>query len=101
MQRLLRRACRATNLAREQGVPLKPGLIALIERCYDGIVAEGMAFHKGQPVLVKTGRPPPATTCCFASPNFHTCQAALLESPQNTMQFASPGKNVVLNLAIF
>ena len=35
MQRLLRRACHATNLAREQGVPLKPGLIALIERCYD------------------------------------------------------------------
>src|SRR5487761_2187610 len=31
MQRLLRRACHAANLAREQGVPLKPGLIALIE----------------------------------------------------------------------
>ena len=29
MQRLLRRACHATNLAREQGVPLTPGLIAL------------------------------------------------------------------------
>jgi transposase len=56
MQRLLRRACHATNLARQQGVSLKPGLIALIERCYDGIVAEGMAFHEGQPVLVKTGR---------------------------------------------
>jgi transposase len=56
MQRLLRRACHATNLAREQGVPLKPGLIALIERCYDTVLAEGMAFHEGQPVLIKTGR---------------------------------------------
>jgi transposase len=61
MQRLLRRACHATNLAREQGVPLKPGLLALIERCYDEILAEGMAFHEGQPTLAKThrrGRPP-------------------------------------------
>jgi len=33
MQRLLRRACHATNLARHRGVPLKPSLIAGIERC--------------------------------------------------------------------
>ncbi len=61
MQRLLRRACHATNLAREQGVPLKPGLIALIERRYDAIAAEGLAFHEAQPALTKTkprGRPP-------------------------------------------
>src|SRR6202051_3867143 len=56
MQRLLRRACHATSLAREQGVPLKPGLIALIDRCYDGILANGLAFHEGQPALAKTGR---------------------------------------------
>jgi transposase len=56
MQRLLRRACRATNLAREQGVPLKPGLIALIDRCYDMIVAEGLLFHRAQPELTKAGR---------------------------------------------
>jgi transposase len=61
MQRLLRRACHATNLAREQGVPLKPGLITLIERCYDAVVAEGLAFHEAQPALAKArrrGRPP-------------------------------------------
>jgi transposase len=61
MQRLLRRACHATNLAREQGVPLKPGLLALIDRCYDGILANGLAYHEGQPPLAKTrqrGRPP-------------------------------------------
>jgi transposase len=61
MQRLLRRACHATKLAREQVVPLKPGLIALIERRYDAIVAEGLAFHQAQPALAKArrrGRPP-------------------------------------------
>jgi transposase len=52
MQRLLRRACHATNLAHEQGVRLKPGLIALIERCYDTILAEGLAFHQAQPALI-------------------------------------------------
>jgi transposase len=61
MQRLLRRACHTTNFAREQGVPLKPGLIALIERSYDAIVADGLRFHETQPALPKTrprGRPP-------------------------------------------
>jgi len=61
MQRLLRRACHVTNLARERGVPLKPGLIALIERCYDGVLANGLAFHEAQPTLAKAkrrGRPP-------------------------------------------
>ena len=61
MQRLLRRACHLTNLARDRGVPLKPGLIALIERRYDAIVARGLAFHDAQPALAKTrprGRPP-------------------------------------------
>jgi transposase len=52
MQRLLRRACHATNLAREQDVALKPSLIALIERCYDTILAEGITFHQAQPALV-------------------------------------------------
>ena len=61
MQRLLRRACHAVNLAREQDVPLKPALIALIERRYDAIVADGLAFHERQPALAKArprGRPP-------------------------------------------
>jgi transposase len=56
MQRLLRRACHAANLAREQGVTLSPGFIALIERYYDAIVAEGFAFHEAQPALVSTAR---------------------------------------------
>jgi transposase len=55
MQRLLRRACHATNRAREQGVPLKPGLIAMFDRCYDTILADGLAFHEAQPALVRAG----------------------------------------------
>jgi transposase len=51
MQRLLRRACHAANLARELDAPLSPRFIALIERCYDGIVAEGFAFHEALPML--------------------------------------------------
>ena len=61
MQRLLRRACHVTNLARERGGKLKPGLLALIERQYDAIVAQGLAFHDAQPALAKPrarGRPP-------------------------------------------
>jgi transposase len=53
MQRLLRRACHARNLAREPGVPLKRSLIALIERCYDTTLAEGLAFHEAQPALIR------------------------------------------------
>ena len=56
MQRLLRVACHATKLARAAQVPLKPGLIAAIERCYDAIVAEGVAFHEAQPALGKVGK---------------------------------------------
>ena len=56
MQRLLRRACHATNLAHDQGVPLKPGLIALIDG-YDAILAEGLAFHHAQPALAKARIP--------------------------------------------
>ncbi len=46
MQRLLRRACHAANLARRRGVPLKPSLIALIEQSFEAIVADGIAFHE-------------------------------------------------------
>jgi transposase len=56
MQHLLRRACHLTNLARAQDLPLKPSLIALIERCYDGVLADGLAFHDAQPALTKARR---------------------------------------------
>ena len=53
MQRLLRRACHATKLARARGAPLDPVLLGLINRRYDAIVVAGLAFHEAQP--------PPAT----------------------------------------
>ena len=56
MWHLLRRACHASKLARERGVPLKPGLLALIKRCYDAILAEGLGFHEAQPALAKARR---------------------------------------------
>ena len=56
MRRLLRRACHASNLAREQGVTLSPRFIALIERCYDAVLMEGFAFHEAQPALISTAR---------------------------------------------
>ena len=52
MWRLLRRACHAANLAREQGVALNPRLLALIDRCYEAILTEGFAFHEAQDPLV-------------------------------------------------
>ena len=56
MQTLLRRACHAANLARQRGVALKPRLIARIERRYDAIVAEGLAFHTALPRLPRAQR---------------------------------------------
>ena len=61
MQRLLRRACHAVNLARAQDLPLRPEKNALIERCYDAVDADGLANHTAQPALTKArprGPPP-------------------------------------------
>jgi len=65
MQRLLRLACHAANLARKKGKPVPPARIALIERIYDRIISAGMAFHEAQPALdaaasavVRRGRKP-------------------------------------------
>jgi transposase len=55
MQTLLRRASHAANLARRGNTAVPLSLIALIERCYDRIVADGMAFHAAQPALSAAG----------------------------------------------
>ncbi len=44
------------ELAREQGVALKPCLIALIEHRYDANLVAGLAFHEAQPAMGKTGK---------------------------------------------
>ncbi len=51
MQRLLRRACHAPNIAREHDRSLAPKLLAMVERRYDAIIAEAIAFHEAQPPL--------------------------------------------------
>jgi len=87
MQRLLRRACHAANLARERGAPLKPSLIALTERRYDAVVAEGLAFHKAQAPLARPvtggrkprGRPPRRTG--------HNLLLRLATRKQDTLRF--------------
>jgi transposase len=70
MQRLLRRACHATHLARDRGVPLDPRFVDQFRRRYDIIVTEGLAFHQDQPPLAtpptnggrkRRGRPPRRT----------------------------------------
>jgi len=49
MQALLRRACHATDLARERGIGLTPRLIGRFRRHFEAILAEGLAFHEAQP----------------------------------------------------
>jgi transposase len=64
MQRLLRRACHAGNLAQARGKPLTPRLIERFQRRYDAIAAVGLAFHAALPPLPargKRGRPPRRT----------------------------------------
>jgi transposase len=83
MQAVLRRACHATNLARERGVALKPALVSLIERRHDAIRSQGFAFHDAQPTLisagVKAGRRDGLVIacCCVSAPGSRTCSAFL------------------------
>src|SRR5688572_23320411 len=84
MQCLLRRACHATHLARDRGVPLDPRLVAQFRHRYDTIVTEGLAFHQNQPPLAtpptngkRRGRPPRRTIfCCVSAPARTTCCAS-------------------------
>ncbi len=107
MQQLLRRACHAANLARERGVALRPGLIALIERRYDMILAQGFVFHDAQPTLKpaemnarRRGQPPrrrlATTFCCVSAHASRTCSAfsAIRWCPSPTI--AAPAAPVAL-----
>ena len=80
MQRLLRRACHATHLAR--GVPLDPRLVNQFRRRYDIIVTEGLAFHQDQPPLAtpatngKRRGPRRTISFCVSAPARTTCCAS-------------------------
>ena len=52
MQRLLRGACHVVNLARSRDKLPNPHLIALIERHYATILAEGFKYHEAQAPLI-------------------------------------------------
>jgi transposase len=56
MQRLLRRACHAGNLAQARGNPPTPRLIERFQRRYDAIAAVGLAFHAALPPLPARGK---------------------------------------------
>jgi transposase len=89
MQRLLRRACHLANLARQHGVALntlRPRLVARLERCYDAILAEGLAFHEAQAPLAgapgvhpRRGRKARRTG--------HNLIRRLIERKQDTLRF--------------
>jgi len=99
MQRLLRRAWHAANLAREQGKPLPPRFIALFERCYDAVLAEGLAFHDGQPALV---RPAGKTKHCGRQPRRvgHNLLLRFSTRKQDVLRFLSdPAVPFTNNLA--
>ena len=51
MQQLLRRASRAVRLARDWGIPLPRSLAGLIERLYDRLLAQALAYREAQPPL--------------------------------------------------
>ena len=51
MDRFLRRACHAVNLARRGGGTLSPRFLAWLSARYDRILAQGLAFHQAQPPL--------------------------------------------------
>ena len=59
MQRLLRRANRVVRRARERGIALPRSLLERIERRYDRLVREALAYHEALPPLARgrRGRP--------------------------------------------
>ena len=78
LQRLLRRALRATELA--QG-PVPVRLVARIQRRYDQIVAAAVAWHEAQPPLPQLGRGRPRR------PPAHNLARALQQRRTETLCF--------------
>ena len=88
MQRLLRRACYAANLARERGVCLKPRLIESFERSYDAILAQGLAWHEAEQPLARA-RTQPADKSRGRQPRRtgHNLILRLMTRKQDTLRF--------------
>ena len=89
MQRLLRRACHLANLARQRGVALntlRPRPAARLERCYDAILAEGLAFHEAQAPLAGAPSVRPRRGR-KARRTGHNLIRRLIERKQDTLRF--------------
>ncbi len=88
MLRLLRRACHVANLARERGVALKPRLVERLDRRYDAILVEGLAFHEARPsfatATTKAGRQPRGRTPRRIG---HNLLLRLVTRKQDTLRF--------------
>jgi transposase len=88
MQGLLRRACHLANLARERDITIKPRLAERLERRYDAILAEGLAFHEAQsplaPTTVKEGRQRRGRKPCRTG---HNLLLRLATRKQDTLRF--------------
>jgi hypothetical protein len=81
MQRLLCRACHVANLARESGVALKPRLVERLERCYDAVLVEGLAFHTCGLVGSDCAAREVPRTNLFLPPSLRTCGGSQRWSP--------------------
>jgi hypothetical protein len=83
------RACHLANLARQRDVALntlRPRLAARLERCYDAILAEGLAFHEAQAPLAGTPGVRPRRGR-KARRTGHNLIRRLIERKQDTLRF--------------
>jgi transposase len=119
IQRLLRRACHTVNLARDRQnlsssscltrgltrVPMKPSLIALIDRCYDRIIDDACAWHEALPLLTPKpsgkGWIPPAKAGGRIGHNLALCLRELKEEAlrflTNLTLWLDPGARSLIN----
>jgi transposase len=87
MQSLLRRSCHAANIARDRGELLAPALIALIERRFDAVIAEGLAFHEAQPPLARSMTGGEKRRGRMARRTGHNLLLRLANRKQDTLRF--------------
>jgi transposase len=87
MQSLLRRSCHAANIARDRGELLAPALIALIERRFDAVIAEGLAFHEAQAPLARSVTGGEKRRGRMARRTGHNLLLRLAHRKQDTLRF--------------
>ena len=97
MQRLLGRANLAVRLAGALQCPLRPSLVALIERRYAHMVAEALVYHEAQPPL--QGPQPKRRGCQKRRPG-HNLALRLRACRESALRFLhEPAVSFTNNLA--